>query len=212
MNVDEGIKTTGEEEKKEPVTEGIDTVSIEENVDPAAILQEKLNATHERLLRTAAELDNFRKRARRDVEDAQNRGRADVLAEVLPVIDSVDLALSSLDEGTAKGIVEGLEMIKRQFLSAVDRFGVKQVESIGKAFDPNVHEAVSQIYSDAYAAGQIVEEMRKGYLIGEKLLRAAMVAVSRGPLPSAEEEASSEDDTYADAQNTEESAGSQGEQ
>ena len=162
-----------------------------EAADPAVELQDKLSATHERLLRTAAELDNFRKRARRDVEEAQNRGRAEVLAEILPVIDSVDLALSSAADNAGDGILEGLQMIKRQFLTAGERFGVKPVESRGAAFDPNVHEAVSQIYSPEHPAGQIVEEMRKGYLLGEKLLRAAMVVVSRGapPVPSADGDA-----------------------
>ena len=190
--MNEDIKNTGESSDPELATAApSDEAPVEaaETSDPTAELQEKLSATHERLLRTAAELDNFRKRARRDVEEAQNRGRAEVLAEILPVIDSVDLALSSATEGAGDGIVEGLQMIKRQFLTAGERFGVKPVESRGAAFDPNIHEAVSQIYSPDHPAGQIVEEMRKGYLLGEKLLRAAMVVVSRGapPAPSADE-------------------------
>ena len=190
--MNEDIKNTSGTGNPEPQsTTPSDDVSDAPRADaePSAALQDKLDATHERLLRTAAELDNFRKRARRDVEDAQTRGRADVLGEILPVIDSVDLALTTAAEGTAEGILEGLQMIKRQFLTAVERFGVKPVESRGAAFDPNIHEAVSQIHSPDHPAGQIVEEMRKGYLIGEKLLRAAMVVVSRGapPAPSADE-------------------------
>lgn len=168
---------------------------VEAPVDALQELKDKLASTHERLLRTAAEFDNFRKRSRRDIEEAVSRGRTDVLTEVLPVLDSVDLALSSLGEDAPSGIVEGLQMIKRQFLSAVERFGVKPIESRGRAFDPTRHEAVSQVHSDIHPAGQVVDEMRPGYLMGERLLRPAMVMVSRGApspvedIPYSEEEA-----------------------
>ncbi len=182
--MDEDIKTTNEKEDENGETE-LDTGQATETTASATEeLKDKLAATHERLLRTAAELDNVRKRARRDMEDAVQRGRADVLMEVVPVIDSVDLALSSIDEKVQSGIVEGLRMIKRQFLTAMERFGVKPIESCGKAFDPNHHEAVLQVHSDVHPAGLVVDEMRKGYLIGEKLLRPAMVTVSRGAPPT----------------------------
>jgi len=151
-----------------------------------AVLEEKLKTTHERLLRTAADLDNLRKRTKRDVDEALARGRSDVLQEMLPVLDSIDLALASKEtDGANDGILEGVQMIRKQFMAATERFGLKEVESRGKAFDPNFHEAVAHIASSDCPAGQIVDEMRKGYLIGEKLLRAAMVVVSKGgPEPS----------------------------
>jgi molecular chaperone GrpE len=160
-----------------------------------AALEDKLKSTHERLLRTAAELDNFRKRARRDVDEALARGRADVLMELLPVLDSIDLALGAKDaDGANESIIEGVEMIKKQFLSATERFGLKAVESRDKGFDPNFHEAVAHVASPDHPAGQIVDEMRKGYLLGDKLLRAAMVVVSKGnAAPAAESDASSSD-------------------
>lgn len=145
-------------------------------------LEKQLKDERDRLLRTAADLDNTRKRAKRDVEDAVVRGRQEVLREILPVVDSVDLALGSADpEGPAKPVLEGVEMVRRQFLSATERFGLKPIESVGKAFDPNVHEAVSQLESHEHPAGQIIHEMRRGYLLGDRLLRAAMVIVSAGP-------------------------------
>ncbi len=148
-------------------------------------LEKRLKDERDRLLRTAADLDNTRKRAKRDIDDAVVRGRQEVLREILPVIDSVDLALSSADpQGSAQPILEGVEMVRRQFLSATERFGLRPIDSVGQAFDPNVHEAVSQIPSQGHPAGQIIQEMRRGYLLGERLLRAAMVIVSRGPAPS----------------------------
>ena len=124
------------------------------------------------------------------MEEAATRGRTDVLREILPAIDSIDLALNTLDKNTEiKGIVEGMSMVRKQFLSATERFGLKAIESQDKAFDPNFHEAVAQIESDEHEAGQIVEEMRKGYLLGDRLLRAAMVIVSKGkPVPAEEPE------------------------
>ena len=150
-----------------------------------AKLEQKLLEVQEKWLRSVAEMDNLRKRTRRDVEEALARGRTDVLREILPAIDSIDLALNTVDENTEiGGIVDGMEMVRKQFMSATERFGLKAVESQEKAFDPNFHEAVAQVESDAHGAGKIVEEMRKGYMLGDRLLRAAMVIVSKGkPTP-----------------------------
>ncbi|MCP4675524.1 MAG: nucleotide exchange factor GrpE [Deltaproteobacteria bacterium] len=173
----------------------------EEVLDPEeqiAELEEKVVATHDRLMRTAAELDNVRKRSRRDVKEAASRGHAEVLREILPAIDSLDLALKSSDsEGVEGGIIEGVEMVHRQFLSATERFRLKPIKCVGEIFDPNFHEAVAQISSEEHEAGEIIEEMRKGYLLGERLLRAAMVVVSKGPLEviEADSEECLEDDS-----------------
>ncbi|MBW2278881.1 MAG: nucleotide exchange factor GrpE, partial [Deltaproteobacteria bacterium] len=146
-------------------------------------LEEKLAAEHERLLRAAADLDNLRKRMKRDVEEAGVRGRSEVLGDILPAVDSLDLALGSSDrDGAAGPVLDGVEMVRKQFLAAMSRHGVKPVETApGKVFDPAVHEAVAQIPSEDQPLGTVVEEMRKGYLLGERLLRAAMVIVSAGP-------------------------------
>lgn len=170
--------------------------------EEVAALEEKLKSTHARLLRAAADLDNFRKRARRDVDEALARGRSDVLMEILPVLDSVDLALGTKDtDGSNESILEGVQMIRKQFLAATERFGLKEVESRGKAFDPNFHEAVAHIASTDHPAGQIVDEMRKGYLLGDKLLRAAMVVVSKGQQTfeaATEQSPENADDTNSD--------------
>lgn len=196
------MNDTNQNEINEPLpgdseeTEGAEVAEIDNNTSQAneesaasevSALEEKLKSTHERLLRTAADLDNFRKRARRDVDEALARGRSDVLTEILPVLDSIDLALGTKDtDGLNESILEGVQMIKKQFLAATERFGLKEVESRGKAFDPNFHEAVAHIASADHPAGQIVDEMRKGYLLGDKLLRAAMVVVSKGQQASEE--------------------------
>ncbi|MCP4599513.1 MAG: nucleotide exchange factor GrpE [Proteobacteria bacterium] len=183
------------DENDEQVVTDIDNGDDKEVQDPTeqiAELSKKLAATHDRLIRTTAELDNVRKRSRRDIEEATVRGRIEVLRAILPVIDSIDLALSSANpEGTAVGIIEGIEMVRKQFLNATDHFQLKPIESVGHGFDPNFHEAVAQLESDKHPAGQIMDEMRKGYLLGERLLRAAMVVVSKG----SSEPSKPEDDT-----------------
>ena len=180
---DETKNPNGENPQEEPTVEEAaeEAERASEAPDEQQVLREQLEATHDRLLRTAAELDNLRKRSKRDIEDALIRGRTEVLLEILPVVDSVDLALTSTDStSTAESIIEGVKMIQKQFLTATSRFQLKAVETEGKAFDPNYHEAVAQIPSSDHPAGRIVSEMRKGYLLGDRLLRPAMVVVSKG--------------------------------
>jgi molecular chaperone GrpE len=182
--VQPGNPETGSVEEDLNLTD-VDMAEDQEVQDPVEQIEElekKLKETHERLLRTAAELDNVRKRARRDVEEARQMGRADVLRDILPAIDSLDLALKSIDpQGKAAGIIDGVQMVRKQFLSATERFGLKPIASVAEPFDPNFHEAMAQINSDEIEAGNIVEEMRKGYVLGDRLLRASMVIVSKGP-------------------------------
>ena len=156
--------------------------------DVIAALEKKVAAEHDRLLRTAAELDNVRKRARRDVDDALSRGRADVLAELLPTIDALDLALKNADDSApARAVIDGGEMVRRQFLGSMARFGLKPIACVGTAFDPSFHEAVAQIPDATVPIGAVIEDLRRGYLLGDRLLRASLVVVSSGaPAPAPE--------------------------
>lgn len=212
--VPEEVPDSGEESAEEEPEVVDDDKDDDELVrDPnetIAELEHKLVAEHERLLRAAADLDNLRKRTRRDVEDAAIRGRAEVLGELLPAIDSLDLALGSSDhEGPAGPVLDGVEMVRKQFLAAMSRFGLAPVETApGDAFDPVVHEAVAQIPSAEHELGAVIEVMRKGYVLGERLLRPSMVVVSAGP-PAEQEEGSpaAEEAAGSDADDTGESDG-----
>lgn len=159
-----------------------DTAAVAPPVDRVAQLEAQFLAERDRVLRLAADMDNLRKRSRKEVEEAVARGRAEVLLEILPVADSIDLALAPQPgtDASAAAVLEGVSMMRRQFLASVERFGVTPVEAVGKGFDPNVHEAVAQVHSDEHEIGRVVHEMRKGYVMGEKLLRPAMVVVSKG--------------------------------
>ena len=132
----------------------------------------------DQLLRTAADFDNFRKRTRRDVEEAQRKGLERALIELLPVSDNLERAVQAA-QGTSDvaAIVDGVRMVLRFFEDALNRLGVERVPSVGGGFDPALHEAVQHVPSDA-APGTVVSEMVPGYRLGGKLLRAAVVAVA----------------------------------
>jgi len=135
--------------------------------------------TREQLLRTAADFDNFRKRSRRDIEDAQRKSIERVLLEVLPVGDNLERAVQAAQQGgDANSVVEGVTMVLRFFEDALNRLGVERVPSIGQPFDPGQHEAVQQVESEQ-PPGTVVSEMVPGYRLQGKLLRPAMVAVAR---------------------------------
>ena len=171
----------------EPQPEPELEIAVEDDQgEEIAALEKRLAEEHDRLLRTAADLDNFRKRARRDIDDAGVRGRGEVLAELLPAIDALDLALKNADEAApARAVIDGVEMVRRQFLGSMARFGLKPIACLGAPFDPSFHEAVAQIPHPDVPAGAVIEELRRGYLLGDRLLRASMVVVSSGPAADA---------------------------
>jgi molecular chaperone GrpE len=150
-----------------------------------ATLEKERKELHERLLRTAADFDNFRKRSRKDMDDARAKAKEDVLREILPVADNLERALAAAESqggpAATGGIADGVKLVLRQLASALDRFEVKAFASLGEAFDPARHEAISQIETPDQPAGTVVNEMQKGYLMGARLLRPAMVAVARPP-------------------------------
>jgi molecular chaperone GrpE len=141
----------------------------------------------DQLLRTAADFDNFRKRSRKDVEEAQRKGLERALTELLPVSDNLDRALqASATVAEIAPILEGIRMVHKFFEDALSRLGVERVQAVGVPFDPSVHEAVQQVETEEAPPGTIVAEMLPGYRLGQKLLRAAMVSVARAPAAAAE--------------------------
>lgn len=145
-------------------------------------------ATNERdqlrdqLLRTAADFDNFRKRARREMEDAKARGKDEALKEVLPVFDNLERAVAAAENAQAiSSVIEGVKMVLKLFEDTVERMGLKRIKALGERFDPAVHEAIQQQETDAHAPGTILAEVVPGYMFGPRLLRAAMVVVARKP-------------------------------
>jgi molecular chaperone GrpE len=148
-----------------------------------AKLLEANKSTHDRLLRTAADFDNFKKRSRRDQQEAVRRAEEKLVIEFLPVLDNLERALAHA-EGEHGTLLDGVAMVHKQFLALLERFDIRPFESLDTAFDPERHEAIQQAISDR-ALGTVCQVMQKGYCRGERLVRPALVVVSLGPAPAA---------------------------
>lgn len=132
------------------------------------------------LVRTAADFDNFRKRTKRELDDARRSGRDDLLKDLLPVFDNLERAIQSAQKATdVKAVSDGIAMILKQFDSTLGRAGIARVPAVGAMFDPSMHEAIQQIETDEHPPGTVVAEVQPGYREGERLVRAAMVVVAK---------------------------------
>ena len=147
--------------------------------DPLAELRREKDALQDRLLRTAAEFDNYRKRVERDRRDQADAAVADALEELLPIIDNLELALASPAGGDPAVYRKGVELIHRQMAELVRRRGVKPIVAVGADFDPRIHQAVVHEVSSEHREGEVMEELRRGYMLGDRLLRAALVKVAK---------------------------------
>jgi molecular chaperone GrpE len=158
--------------------------------DPVKELEDKLAAAEkekkdnwDRYLRSAADLENLRKRQKRELEDAKFETKNKVLKEMLPVVDNLERAIEHAGGGAEvdqnlRPIVEGVQLVLRQFATAFERLDVTAIAAMGQPFDPNLHEAISQQESDQ-PAGTIVQVLQRGYKAGDRLLRPALVVVAK---------------------------------
>lgn len=148
----------------------------------AAAKQESA-ANYDRYVRSVADLDNYRKRALRDRDDAAHRASARILEDLLPVLDNLALGLAAAQAANAdlKTVRGGMEMIASQLKNALSGHGLKELAPAGQPFDPNQHEAISQQPSPTVPADHVAAVVRTGYKLGERLVRPASVIVSTGP-------------------------------
>jgi len=146
------------------------------------LAQEKA-ALYDQLLRRQAEFENYRRRVDRERTETHQKARADVLVELLPVLDNFERALASLQTSgaDAAGLRHGVELIHRQFKDALTKFGLQPVESLGQTFDPHLHEAVTIEQTDEHKENTVIEEFERGYKLGDRLLRPAKVKVASSP-------------------------------
>ncbi|MFM7374345.1 MAG: nucleotide exchange factor GrpE [Chthoniobacterales bacterium] len=133
-------------------------------------------------MRTAADFDNFRKRAAREKEDAIRFANNNLLEQLLPVLDNFELGMDAARSAPdASGILQGLDMVGRQFRDFLTSTGVEEIKTDGAAFDPNLMEAVGHEANDKVPEGQVLRQTRRGYKLRDRLLRPASVFVSKGP-------------------------------
>ena len=166
------------EEREELLPEG---PSSDAQVEIQKLIEER-DSLQDRLLRRQAEFENYRKRADRERKEYVQSASAELVRELLNVLDSFDLAIrNASSEGSAgEDMLRGLDLVYKQFLDTLGRFGLKAIEAKGQTFDPNFHQAISTVPSDEAPENTVVEEFRRGYTLNGKLLRAAMVSVSAG--------------------------------
>lgn len=167
-------------EWKEPAGGGLSREQIAELEAGAA----KAAENWDRYLRAVADLDNFKKRAAREKQEASRYANESLLSRLVPVLDTFDMALAAASgsQGTTiESLKTGITMIRSQLKSALDDAGLEEVDASGKPFDPNWHEAVSQQECADVPEGQVVQQLRKGYKYRERLLRPASVVVAKTP-------------------------------
>jgi molecular chaperone GrpE len=151
--------------------------------DRAAALEIERDEMKDRMLRVAADFENWKKRARKEQTDAVASARESVLRDVLEVVDNLERAAGAQANGVVDGaaVMKGVSLVLRLFQQKLERYEVKPFEVTGQPFDPRVHEAVSRVESADVPSGAVAAELQKGYRIGERLLRPALVSVSTGP-------------------------------
>ena len=162
-------------EKKKHGKEGI--AELEAALNKA---KEEARENYDRLLRSAAELENYKKRVAKEKSDLIRYGNEELLKALLPVIDNLERALGHAQgKGDEEGIKGGLEITLQQFLQILQRFGVTPIAAEGERFDPTRHEAVMEQATDAHPPGHVISELEKGYLLNDRLVRPAKVIVAK---------------------------------
>jgi molecular chaperone GrpE len=147
-----------------------------------AALEAEKSDLRDRMLRIAAEFENWKKRARKEQSDAESKVREAVLRDMLEVIDNLERATAATGGATdLQSVQQGIQLVLRLFASKLDRYDIKPVEAKGKPFDPRLHEAISQAPSADVAPGTVIAELQKGYKLGDRLLRPAAVVVAIAP-------------------------------
>jgi molecular chaperone GrpE len=169
-----------------------DEAAMQPDAAPAApkastSLDRELADYKDRLLRTLADMENMRKRTEREVADSRVYGISAFARDILGVADNMHRAMQALDDelrakadDTMKALLDGVELTERELINVLEKHGVKKIEPLNQKFDPNRHQAMFEVEDASVPSGTVVQVMQAGYLIGERVLRPALVAVSKG--------------------------------
>jgi len=178
----EAVEQAGARQETEGAAEA--TAAPEQGEAPSEDPALELKQTQDRLLRLQADFENFRRRALKERTEAHQYGHQNLVKELLLTVDNLDRAIDHAqksEDGDLDGLLQGVELVRRDLLAALARNGVTPIEAVGKAFDPAHHEAVAQAPDASVAPNTVTEELQKGYLLRDRLLRASRVIVSRAP-------------------------------
>jgi molecular chaperone GrpE len=181
--VNENKLVSGNEADESREAEAIEKSASDEQDNLAAEVQEMNN----KYLRLYAEFENYKKRVNRDKEEIIKYGNENLLYDLLPFIDHLDLALKHASNDVSSGLVQGVEITLKELRKTLEKFGLTEIEAEGKPFDPMVHHAMSQVEREDIDENIVVEDFRKGYMLKDKVLRPSLVAVSAKPKDSEKE-------------------------
>jgi molecular chaperone GrpE len=153
---------------------------LEDLAQKLKLKEQEAQENYDRLLRVSADFDNYKKRASRDMEEFRKFSNQSLIKEMLSVVDNLELAINSTNghKTIDKGLLDGLAMTHTEILKVFEKFSVKPIIAKGQPFDPTFHEAVMQEATDEYPANTVINELQKGYLIHDRLLRPSMVVVA----------------------------------
>jgi len=166
----------------DPTMQGAAAPGAETPLSDVETLRRQLDEKQDRLLRALAEADNVRRRAQRDREEYLKYANESLLRDLIPVLDNLDRAIEAARQrGDAASVVEGVELVQREFRRVLERHGVTRYSALGEPFDPTRHEAVARVITKDAAPNTVVSEQLPGYLLHGRLLRAALVAVAAAP-------------------------------
>jgi len=147
--------------------------------DELARLKAEVEETQQRFVRAQADFDNFRRRTQKEKEELAKYASMKLVTELVPVIDNFERAMATVPEGTeSESFSKGIQMIFRQLETVLNNEGLTAMDTVGQPFNPEFHQAIMQVESDEYEEGTVVEEVQKGYMLKDKVLRPAMVKVS----------------------------------
>ena len=190
---EETIETEDTVDATDAVTEDADN-DIEKKLEES---EAEAKVAHDRFLRVSAEFENYKKRAQREVDDFRKYANEAIFKELLTVVDNLERAVESSSDKCENGqLLEGVDLTLKEILKVFEKFSVKPIEALEHEFDPAVHQAVLQEASETHAENRVIREFQKGYTIHDRLLRPAMVVVSKSagnPGDGAETENSDQD-------------------
>ena len=175
IKTEEILEESSKEEKKAKKASKKDTEK--ELLEEIEKLKADLAEKDDKYLRMAAEYENFRRRSREEKDATYEIALADTVSEFLPIIDNLERA-AAYENSDAESLKKGLELTLKSFSETLEKMGVKEIEALGKTFDPNLHNAVMHVDDEAYGESEIVEVFAKGYARGDKVLRFSMVKVA----------------------------------
>jgi len=175
--------------QQEDAVEQKETKTVDEKpVDKEEILTAELKAMNDKYLRLYAEFENYKKKVQKDKEELVKYANEKLIFELLPVLDSLEMAIEHARDEKNGGIVQGVDNTLKEFLRTLNKFGLTPIEAMGKPFDPSVHHAMSVVEREDVEENRVAEVFRKGYMLKDKVIRAPLVGVSKKPSDGKEEE------------------------